>query len=172
MYTELIGRRALVRDEDQELFAEFASWWERLNLPLRHFQATEMWQTGVAHETPDHAAFGLWQPPTRDLWLNIVPTVLIADVIRHRYGAPLRVISAYRPPVHNAAIGGADDSQHLEFKALDLHPLGGQGASKLFHIAQEVRDQGPLEWRKGGLGRYTWGIHIDSRDTGPAQWRG
>lgn len=141
--------------------AQFADWWERLRLPIRYFRPHEMFAKGDEH--PE-----LWTPPPQSLWLNIVPTVLIAQVIRHEFGYPLKVTSAYRNPDHNRAVGGVRHSEHLAFRALDLVPIGGQ-AHELFYTAIELLGSGPLAW-DGGLGRYSWGIHIDTRLTGRATW--
>lgn len=143
---------------------QFADWWDQLRLPVRYFRPHEMFAKGAS-------AAHLWTPPAQHLWLAIIPTVLIADIIRHRVGRPLRVASAYRDQRHNTAVGGARHSQHMEFTALDLVPIGGD-PGYLFEAAQDIRKDGPLAW-DGGLGGYSWGIHIDTRRSGGSPtWRG
>jgi len=49
--------------------------------------------------------------------------VLNAEVLREsHYPAGLRVVSGYRCPRHNAAVGGASRSQHLDGLAIDVEP--------------------------------------------------
>jgi len=44
------------------------------------------------------------------------------EATRAALGAPLGILSAYRDPAHNAAVGGADDSQHVKGTAVDPSP--------------------------------------------------
>lgn len=49
-------------------------------------------------------------------------------------GIPLMLISGYRTPEHNRAVGGAPRSLHLRGRAIDVQVLG------------YTRDQIPLSW--------------------------
>ena len=131
---------------------------------FRHFGAGEFTsyfareRNGVKNSTP----------PKR-LWKNIVPTLRIVDELRESFGKPCRILSSYRSPDYNRAVGGAPLSQHKEFTALDITV---DGVSP-----QRVYDR-LLEWRKagkftGGLGFYPSAgfVHIDSRGRN-ANWRG
>ncbi|MBC7181802.1 MAG: DUF882 domain-containing protein, partial [Roseovarius sp.] len=40
--------------------------------------------------------------------------------LRNRLGKPLIVLSAYRSPAHNKAVGGAKHSKHMEGTAFDI----------------------------------------------------
>jgi len=42
------------------------------------------------------------------------------DALGDRMGAPLPIVSGYRDPAHNAAVGGASTSQHMYACAVDL----------------------------------------------------
>ncbi len=42
------------------------------------------------------------------------------QALRDKLGKPLYVLSAYRSPAHNEAVGGAKRSQHLVAKAYDI----------------------------------------------------
>lgn len=97
--------------------------------------------------------------PPRALWPNIVPTLWFADFLRQAFG-PTVVGSGYRDPWHNASIGGAPESLHLSFNALDLTPSEGtprEWADTLTLVG--LRDF-------GGMGVYLSKnfIHIDTRD--------
>ena len=79
--------------------------------------------------------------------------------LRLAFGRPLRVNSGYRCPEHNASVGGADKSMHLEF-ATDLTPLGKDvdlptDLTLLHHLA--------IELNFTGIGRYDNFIHLDCR---------
>ena len=107
--------------------------------------------------------------PPRGLWSNIVPTLRIVDDLRESFGRPCRILSSYRSPDYNRAVGGAAASQHMEFRALDISFDGVN--------AKRVHDR-LAEWRKagrftGGLGLYPSSgfVHIDTR-SGNATWEG
>lgn len=103
---------------------------------------------------------GLNHLPPADLWPNILPTLRMADAIRDLYGAPIRILSTYRSPAYNKAIGGAGQSYHTRFMAIDLAPVStapGE-ARRLYGCAMILRQRGIIS---GGLGKYPWGIHID-----------
>jgi uncharacterized protein YcbK (DUF882 family) len=108
-------------------------------------------------------------PPPKRLWKNIVATLRVVDEVRASFGKPCRILSSYRSPDYNQAVGGASLSQHLEFNALDIVF---DGVSP-----QRVYDQ-LIEWRKagkftGGLGLYPSSgfVHIDTRGRN-ATWKG
>ena len=137
--------------------ARFTDFLDRLGNPLRHFAPRELLYLGNNANRLNHT-------PPDSLWPNIVATALYADLIRHEYGHPLRVISAYRSPQYNASLPNASPvSQHLQFRALDLMPIGRADIRRLHEIAVDIRTRGPLRW-SGGIGVYESGfIHIDNR---------
>lgn len=86
----------------------------------------------------------------------------VFEALRASAGAPLAVLSAYRTPAHNAAVGGAPKSQHVEGRALDLtcatlRPL------ELYGRALMLAESMP---EIGGLGLYDHFIHVDTRPRG------
>tara|TARA_R110000868_G_scaffold187432_4_gene429962 strand:+ start:2738 stop:3151 length:414 start_codon:yes stop_codon:yes gene_type:complete len=93
----------------------------------------------------------------------------------------LSVDSAYRCPEHNAAVGGAKQSQHMLGLALDLHieiaqDSGGKGKRKWVPVPVGVFEQIARRSKLlGGIGRDDGRqfVHIDSRPRTtamPAQW--
>lgn len=46
--------------------------------------------------------------------------------VRENFGSPITITSGYRPPQVNSQIGGARNSQHLYFKAIDMIPVNGE----------------------------------------------
>mgnify|MGYP003626686017 FL=1 len=81
---------------------------------------------------------------------------------------PLVINSAYRCPKHNATVGGAKNSQHLESAAADIV----SPHSNVSPIALQDTLLGMMEHNSipnGGLGRYNTFTHYDIRLT-PARW--
>lgn len=70
---------------------------------------------------------------------------------------PLRIVSGYRSPAHNAAVGGAAESRHMVGDAADL-PLGYATVAE----AEQAGFTGIGE--KGG-----YAVHVDTRP-GEARW--
>lgn len=95
-------------------------------------------------------------------------TVRMADEIRRRAGVPLKVNSGLRCKQHNADpnVGGVWNSLHLTGQAVDLS--GSISPAKLHQIAEQV--QGEMIPGRGGLGLYSWGIHIDNGKK--SRWNG
>lgn len=91
--------------------------------------------------------------------------VKYADAIRERIGKPIPVNSGLRCKTHNANVGGVSNSQHLYGTAADLGCPSGVTPAKMAAIAEEVMGN------TGGIGLYSWGIHIDSRKT-KSRWNG
>lgn len=90
--------------------------------------------------------------------------VRIADAIRKRIGKPIFVNSGIRCKTHNANVGGVSNSQHLK-SAADLGCPIGCTPSQMASIAEEIMGD------TGGIGIYSWGIHIDTRST-KSRWNG
>lgn len=85
-----------------------------------------------------------------------VATVDLFEQAQSIFGQPLTVISGYRDPSHNAAIGGAPRSQHLETRALDID---------VSHLSEEDRlrfIQTASALGFGGIGVYENTIHLDT----------
>lgn len=91
--------------------------------------------------------------------------VKYADEIRRRIGKPLGVNSGLRCPTHNKNEGGVSNSQHLYGTAVDLGKPSGVTPAEMAAVAEAVMGN------TGGIGIYSWGIHIDSRKT-KSRWNG
>lgn len=90
--------------------------------------------------------------------------VRICDEIRRRAGVTILIRDAggsgLRCPQHNASIpGAAANSEHTHGRAADLHPRG-KTPAQLYAIAEEVMAE--MIPGRGGLGLYSWGIHVDT----------
>lgn len=78
------------------------------------------------------------------------------EALRTRVGHPLQVLSAYRTPEYNRAIGGAKLSQHVQGRALDLKPPDGWTPEELAAVAKDIPEI-------MGIGVYPTFVHIDIR---------
>lgn len=91
--------------------------------------------------------------------------VKIADKIRNIIGKPITINSGLRCKTHNANVGGVSNSQHLLGKAADLGCPPGCTPTQMASIAEKIMGD------TGGIGTYSWGIHIDTRST-KSRWNG
>lgn len=76
--------------------------------------------------------------------------------IRDHFGKPVKISSAYRCPIYNAAVGGTSGSKHMSGQAADIKI---EGVSPL-EIAKYAESIGCL-----GIGHYDTFVHIDTRTT-------
>jgi uncharacterized protein YcbK (DUF882 family) len=127
---------------------------------VKNFTAKEVFFKGASN-----ARLKLNTEPPKELWDNIYNTLIVADKARNKFGKPLKIVSAYRSPKYNKAIGGEKKSHHMKFNALDLRT----SAPRTLHkILLEMRNKGEF---KGGLGLYKTFVHVDTRGYN-ADWRG
>jgi uncharacterized protein YcbK (DUF882 family) len=75
--------------------------------------------------------------------------------LRHTYGGPLKINSAYRDPEHNRKVGGGSSSQHVQGRAFDIHITDSEMGRKLERLA--------IECEFTAIGRYRTFIHVDDR---------
>ena len=86
------------------------------------------------------------------------------EELRRLAGGPVIVTSGYRCPKHNALMGGAKNSLHVQGKAADVQ-IPGLTVKEMYELACQVEG-----FKKGGLGVYPEGfIHVDVRDE-PGRW--
>jgi hypothetical protein len=144
------GMAALLASHDVEVFTPF----ELAAVGQRH-------STGV-----------VLQPPPARLWPNIIRTALIAQEARRHFGRPMTVNTraggglfgrGYRDPAYNGAVGGGTQSEHLRFRAMDVH-ITGIPVRDLHSWFLAHPNAGRM-----GIGRYNTFVHIDTRGT-PARW--
>lgn len=83
----------------------------------------------------------------------------VLERIRAISGKPLTIVSGYRSPATNAAVGGARHSQHLYGRAADIPP----GRVRL----EQARRAGAIGV---GLDRNGWAVHVDVRPGPLAVW--
>lgn len=121
---------------------------------ITRFSARELCPVG---RLADGTGPALEAPPCEQ-WTNIIPTVKIAQEAREHFGRPLFINSGYRDPEYNRAIGGAPESQHMRFGALDMAFRGVVTPSDLFRWLDRHPESGRF-----GLGLYYTFVHLDTR---------
>ena len=87
--------------------------------------------------------------------------LVLLQKIRDHFGKAVVITSAVRCKTHNKAVGGVSNSQHLYGTAADIK-VPGVSPSALLAYADKINPN-------GGVGKYSWGIHIDTRK-GKSRW--
>ncbi len=64
------------------------------------------------------------EPPPKEIWHNIAPTILVLDHLRDHFDVPVTINSTYRSPLYNPLIGGEKRSQHTAYCAVDFNVRG------------------------------------------------
>ena len=107
-------------------------------------------------------------PP--ELVANAVELLKNLQIIRDHFQKPIVIISGYRSPARNSAVGGADKSQHLHAKAADIK-IAGVPTEEIYSRIEKLIAQGKI--KEGGLGKYLDSnfVHYDIRGI-KARWEG
>ena len=87
--------------------------------------------------------------------------VRVFEDIRRHVGGPVTLNCAYRSPDHNRRIGGTKHSQHIEGRAIDLRVPVTMSTSEFHTLIRKIVQSNMLI---GGVGYYSWGVHVDTRD--------
>lgn len=122
---------------------------------IKHFSVGELLWPGAAHFS------GIVKntlPPLEALG-HLAGIAELADEVRGAFKSPLIILSAFRSVAYNRRVGGARNSYHLTGRALDLAPIQPEQVPDLHLVADKLFASGIIQ---GGLGIYSWGIHIDS----------
>jgi uncharacterized protein YcbK (DUF882 family) len=104
---------------------------------------------------------------------NVLRLIENLNVLREVVGAPITITSGYRSPGHNAKIGGAKESKHMEGMAADFQ-VDGKTPKEIHAIIEALIKEGKMH--DGGLGLYLratgrggW-IHYDIGES--RRWKG
>lgn len=141
---------------------EFEQFIDRLG--LEHFRGAEFtpyWSRtrgGVRNAVPPEA-----------LWPHIVPTLVVLDELRDALGGAIDLVSTYRRPAYNAAVGGEPHSFHMQFRAIDFSS-GVGSPPRWAALLRKMRGKkfrlpgngGSFTFR-GGIGTYPTFVHVDTR---------
>lgn len=127
-------------------------------LGLRHFSAREFLFRGRRNSASGDSAFQLNGFPPPALWRNIIPLALAVDAFRAEIGSPVSLASIYRTPAFNEAIGGAPDSEHTRFAAIDVAVPASQDARRWREVMAGIRARGVFS---GAIGLHDGALHLD-----------
>lgn len=98
--------------------------------------------------------------PPKNMWKKIGPTLKAVDHLCDRVGLPIKeIVSAYRSPEYNKAVRGKSRSYHMSNQALDVTFC----KTSPWRAANAARQLRADKVFKGGIGRYSGFIHIDTR---------
>ncbi len=149
---------AVIKNMNAKQIEQFDKWVESLG--LKHYAPHEVRFLGNSHYASGKAQGKNGLPP-KELRSRLEPVLLAADEARERLGSTIIILSAYRTPEYNKAIGGAKKSRHMESDALDL-AAPKSTAAKLHAVLKQLRTEG---YFTGGIGKYPNFVHIDNRGT-------
>lgn len=98
-------------------------------------------------------------PRNHDQFTPPIALLVVLEIMRRDAGhKPLRIVSGFRCPAHNAEVGGVASSQHLAGRAVDIPDGYVTVAEAAAAGAQGIGD------------RDGWAVHVDVRPGGPARW--
>lgn len=97
-------------------------------------------------------------PPLHLLGNIVLPAQLVQRARTH-FGRPVAIHSTYRAIPYNRSKASPDTSRHVFFNAIDHH-IEGVNHRHLLDWYAQLREAGAFA---GGLGLYSWGVHIDTR---------
>jgi uncharacterized protein YcbK (DUF882 family) len=131
-----------------------------------HFKPKEFLYKGASH-----ARNGLNTDPPKELWRNAVHLARVIDRVRAEIGKPVKLLSVYRSPGYNKAVGGEKGSLHMKFMAADFTvPNADTGPHAWASVVDGLRDRRMFS---GGIGVYPSRgfVHVDVRGSN-VNWTG
>lgn len=96
----------------------------------------------------------------QEVYVNIVKLANQLQTLRDYICYPIRVLSGYRSPEHNEAVGGVKNSFHTHGIAVDVY-VKEIPNNELIEAFEFLIGEGSI--LQGGLGLYPWGVHYDYR---------
>ena len=130
---------------------------------IRHFSADE--SPGLIYLR----RWGEYDAPPPDYWERMRPTLQIADAGREILGAPVLIVSGWRPEEYNKILpGSSPTSEHKEFRALDLRPVDRDLMEKFRAIMVELVRYARLAGVDARLIHYAGFVHVD---VNAADWK-
>lgn len=144
----------------------FGGFWRQNLSDVMHFKPREFLYKGASH-----ARNGLNTDPPQELWPNVVQLARVLDRVRAEIGRPVKLLSVYRGPAYNRAVGGARGSLHTKFMGADFTVLQtGTGPAAWASVVDRLRDRSMFA---GGIGVYPRRrfVHVDVRGSN-LNWTG
>jgi hypothetical protein len=162
-----LGARSMFHDEPKHPSLEDKDRFDRpaftsfiKTLGLKHFTASELLFRGTQHADPLQEGWGLNRMPPEPLWANIAGAIRALDKFRAVVGTPITLTSIYRSQDYNTAIGGAENSRHCRFEAIDFEVRSATPTSTWIEKLRELRSTGQFT---GAIGTHGKVIHLDVR---------
>jgi hypothetical protein len=102
---------------------------------------------------------------------NVCPDMLLSNMqlvanqlqkIRDHYGKPVRVLSCYRSPAVNAAVGGSDTSAHRYALAADFRVNGESVLEVCKWCSENIEDYDQIIYEFGESGWTHLGFRLES----------
>ena len=98
--------------------------------------------------------------PPKKTWKKMGATLKVIDQLSSEMGVPVKsILSAYRCPRYNRAVGGKSRSYHMSNIAIDIQ-FHGASPWRVASVARFLRKRKKFE---GGIGRYGSFVHVDTR---------
>lgn len=92
---------------------------------------------------------------------RLKPLCEMLEIVRETLGGrAITILSGYRSPAHNKAVGGASASQHMAGRAADIQ-VNGIAPSDVHRCALQLFNDGKIQL--GGIGLYPGWVHLDIR---------
>ena len=121
----------------------------------KHFTLREMTRSATGQR------LGLKNDPPPELMPNILKVATRLEQAREHYGKPIRVLSCYRSPSVNAAVGGSKTSAHRFGLAADFEVEGVANIDVARWCAENIDDFDQIIYEFGPTG---W-VHMGFTDT-------
>jgi hypothetical protein len=103
---------------------------------------------------------GLDNTPPEKVLANMKATAQkLFEPLRSHLGKPIHIISFYRSPAVNRAVGGAGSSQHMTGEAMDLRHSEGFTNADIFYYIRNHMDFDQLIWEFGDDNEPSW-VHV------------
>lgn len=103
---------------------------------------------------------GINNVPTPAALLNMKDTTkFIFEPLRAHFDKPIQIISFYRSPKLNKAVGGASNSQHMTGEAMDIRGMHGVTNAQLFEHIKNNLPFDQLIWEFGDDNEPSW-VHV------------
>ena len=99
--------------------------------------------------------------------------ITLAEAVRNVLGCPMIVHCCCRCASHNKVVGGSATSKHLTGDAMDFH-TSAYTPQEAYDMIISAYEDGKLPLL-GGIGLYSWGIHIDTAKASDGhlrRWKG
>ena len=103
---------------------------------------------------------GIDNTPSASILANMVNTACnVFEPLRTHFNHPISVLSFFRCPALNKAVGGASNSQHMTGEAIDLRATGIETNADLFNYIKTNLPFDQLIWEFGDDHNPSW-VHV------------